>query len=190
MMKLLSAGLAIHKKDSIEEKIQPLFRIVDFWRFHARNYLKLFFYGPLALCTMGFAIENDLKKELLKAAHEVRAKAYAPYSKYYVGAALLTPDGKIFAAPNVENASYGLTCCAERNAVFKAVSEGAREFVAVAISLSGKGMPCGACRQVLNEFNPKMTVFACDEKGNLLKECLLSDLLPDSFGPHNLTSQE
>ena len=93
---------------------------------------------------------------LIAKAVEVRRKAHAPYSKYLVGAALLAKDGRVFVGCNVENASYGLTCCAERNAVFAAVAAGAKKFVAVAVVTANGGSPCGACRQVLREFGPKL----------------------------------
>uniref|UniRef100_A0A832MM38 Cytidine deaminase n=1 Tax=Eiseniibacteriota bacterium TaxID=2212470 RepID=A0A832MM38_UNCEI len=97
----------------------------------------------------------------MAAAERARRTAYAPYSRFPVGAALLAADGRLFLGCNVENASFGLSICAERNAVWKAVSEGAREFVAVAVTAGpGRGAsPCGACRQVLHEFGPGMVVF-------------------------------
>lgn len=124
--------------------------------------------------------------DLLKLAAEAQSNAYAPYSKFRVGAALLSADGSVFTGCNVENASYGLSNCAERTAVFKAVSEGVRAFTAIAISVPGGGSPCGACRQVLNEFNPAMKVYLGDEKGTLVRETTLDALLPDAFGPENL----
>lgn len=125
-------------------------------------------------------------KELLQLASQARNHAYAPYSKFQVGAALLATNGEVFTGCNVENASYGLANCAERTAVFKAVSEGIRTFSAIAISVPGGGSPCGACRQVLNEFNPKLTIYLGDEHGTLIRETLLNELLPDAFGPENL----
>ncbi|MCP5536435.1 MAG: cytidine deaminase [Akkermansiaceae bacterium] len=124
--------------------------------------------------------------ELAKIAAEARASAYAPYSKFDVGAALLAENGAIFTGCNVENASYGLTICAERAAVFKAVSEGVRTFSAIAIAVPGAASPCGACRQVLNEFNPAMKVYLADENGILSRQTTLDVLLPDAFGPENL----
>ena len=124
--------------------------------------------------------------ELLKLAAEARNLAYAPYSKFQVGAALLAENGEVFSGCNVENASYGMTICAERTAVFKAVAAGARSFTAIAISVPGGGSPCGACRQVLNEFSPSLTVYLGDENGQLIRETTLSALLPDAFGPENL----
>ena len=125
-------------------------------------------------------------EELSKVAAEARVSAYAPYSKFQVGAALLTETGEVFTGCNVENASYGLTICAERTAVFKAVSEGVRHFSAIAISVPGGGSPCGACRQVLNEFNPQLPVYLSDETGTIMSTTTLEELLPNAFGPENL----
>ncbi|CUI15937.1 Cytidine deaminase [Candidatus Protochlamydia naegleriophila] len=131
-------------------------------------------------------VSLDAKHRLIRLACEVRKHAYAPYSNYLVGAALLTKEGAIFSGCNVENASYGLTCCAERVAIFKAVSEKALEWLAMAIVTKDGGAPCGACRQVMNEFNSDLLVLLGDEKGNLLREMTLKQLLPDAFGPYNL----
>ncbi|MBF8263084.1 MAG: cytidine deaminase [Parachlamydiales bacterium] len=123
---------------------------------------------------------------LIEKAKDAQKMAYQPYSHYSVGAALLGKSGKVYLGCNVENASYGLTNCAERTAIFKAVSEGEREFEAIAIVTKDGGMPCGACRQVLNEFSPKMEVIAADEHGRIHFQKLLDQLLPDAFGPANL----
>lgn len=119
---------------------------------------------------------------LIAKAKEAREFAYAPYSGFRVGAALLGRSGAIYAGANVENASYGLTVCAERIAVFKAVTSGEMEFDSIAIAGSGKGYiyPCGACLQVLAEFSPQMNVIITDEK-NSYKEYNLSALLPQIF---------
>lgn len=130
--------------------------------------------------------DEKMKQALLQSACEARKKAYAPYSHYFVGSAILTNKGTIFQGSNIENASYGLTCCSERIAVFKAVSEGVTDFIALALVTKGGGFPCGACRQVLNEFSPNMLVFIGDENGNLLHETTLAALLPNAFGPYNL----
>lgn len=132
------------------------------------------------------ALEPWEKQELLSKASEARLKAYAPYSNFFVGAALLGTDGKIYQGANVENASYGVTCCAERVALFKAVTEGTKDFKAIAIVVPGGGSPCGVCRQALNEFSPSLPVILGDEEGNIVSETTLLDLLPDAFGPHNL----
>ena len=126
-------------------------------------------------------------QELLQLASQARNMAYAPYSKFQVGAALLSTDGDVFSGCNVENASYGLSICAERVAIFKAVSEGVKSFSAIAISVPNGGSPCGACRQVLNEFNPNLKIYLGDENGSLIREISLKHLLPDAFGPENLS---
>jgi len=124
-------------------------------------------------------------EQLIALALKARQKAYAPYSHYLVGAALLTASGKVFTGANVENASYGLAICAERTAAVKAVSEGERDFVAIAVATENGGSPCGACRQVLNEFGPDMRVLIADADGKY-QAMRLSELLPASFGPAQL----
>ena len=124
---------------------------------------------------------------LYAAAIDAAAKAYAPYSKFTVGAAVRTRSGRIFCGCNVENASYGLTICAERNAIFQAVAAGEVDIEEVTIytPTSVPAAPCGACRQVLNEFNPDALVRSfCDGDEVLIER--LSVLLPQSFGPKNL----
>ena len=125
-------------------------------------------------------------EELIQKAKQARERAYAPYSKYLVGAALLTKSGEIYTGCNVENASYGLTNCAERTAIFKAVSEGEKEFQAIAIVLDGPvGAPCGACRQVIREFGTEIDVEMANLEGDVKVE-KIKDLLPHSFGPEFL----
>jgi cytidine deaminase len=119
--------------------------------------------------------------ELLAAAVEARDRAYAPYSRFRVGAAVLTADGQVFTGSNTENASYGLSMCAERVAVYHAIAQGARQFVAVAVT-GPDGvltMPCGACRQVLHEFGPAMQVIFPDN--GRLRAVPLAALLPEAF---------
>jgi cytidine deaminase len=133
-------------------------------------------------------MEPSVKIELLTRARAAAEKAYAPYSQFPVGAAVLTADGAIYAGCNVENASYGLTTCAERTAVGAAVSDGQREIVAVAVAAPRQPgtTPCGACRQVLNEFRPadgEMAIILDDTESGLVVS--LDDLLPQSFGPQN-----
>lgn len=121
---------------------------------------------------------------LRDAARKVRENAWAPYSKYHVGAAVLTDSGAIFTGCNVENASYGLTICAERVAMCSAVAEGHRSFRAICISLTGVPVPCGACRQFLMEFSPQLPVLLdnLDAAGSTAPEVvLLSELLPRAF---------
>ena len=122
---------------------------------------------------------------LVQAAIEAATCAYAPYSGYAVGAALLTQDGHIYRGCNVENAAYGSAMCAERTAIFKAVSEGARHFEALAVATVNGGSPCGACRQVMGEFAPHLTVIIADFEGRA-RFTTLAELLPDNFGPENL----
>lgn len=119
---------------------------------------------------------------LMREAVVARKRSHSPYSRFAVGAALLGSSGRVYHGCNVENASFGLTCCAERTAVFKAVSEGERTFVAIAVTArAGHGAPpCGACRQVLAEFAPDLWVHWRDLRGRLLKK-RLSVLLPDQF---------
>lgn len=123
---------------------------------------------------------------LVGMARKVAERAYAPYSKFAVGAALLGESGKIYTGCNVENASYGLTICAERAAVFHAVGQGERCFVAMGLSVPGGGAPCGACRQVLHEFAPDLKLFIGNELGESIREAALSALLPGAFGPIDL----
>ena len=129
---------------------------------------------------------DSIRQQLVQSAVDVRARAYAPYSNFAVGAALLTKSQEIITGTNVENASYGLTNCAERTAVFTAVASGLTEFEAIAISVEAGGAPCGACRQVLNEFAPDLLVLMADARGEVVREMPLSELLPHSFGPENL----
>ena len=122
---------------------------------------------------------------LLAMAISARERSYSPYSGYAVGAALLSVDGRVFQGCNIENASFGLTNCAERTAMFKAISEGATEFTAIAISATGSApWPCGACRQVLNEFAPNIRVLVTWD--GHVEEAPLSMLLPHGFGPKSL----
>ena len=125
-------------------------------------------------------------KELAQLAAQARLQAYAPYSKFRVGAALITNNGKIYTGCNVENASYSMSLCAERVAVCKAVSDGNTSLKAIALSMTDSGPPCGACRQVLHEFNPSIPVYMADESGNISHESILSDLIPNAFGPGNM----
>ncbi len=127
-----------------------------------------------------------VRKKLLEMAKKARENAYAPYSNFKVGAAIITEDGKVFTGANVENASYGLSICAERVALFKAVSEGYRKFKAIAIvaDTDGPVSPCGACRQVLSEFGD-MDVIMANVKGDM-KVMKLSELLPESFTSEDL----
>ena len=124
-------------------------------------------------------------EELIARAALARGFAYAPYSGYKVGAALLAASGRVYLGANVENAVYSLTVCAERVAVFKAISEGEQEFEAIAVVTSNGGSPCGACRQVLREFASHIPVFIANADGDFRRRNV-DELLPDSFGPEYL----
>jgi cytidine deaminase len=134
-------------------------------------------------------LDAAVRQKMITVARNAAANAYCPYSRFHVGAAVLTGRGEIFAGCNVENASYGLTICAERNAIFQAVTQGEGPLVirvvVVFTPTSEPTAPCGACRQVINEFGPDAEVFSvCD--GPLVVTRHLSELLPGAFGPSNL----
>jgi cytidine deaminase len=124
------------------------------------------------------------KRDLVRAAAQARQRAVAPYSRFKVGAALLTRAGEIVTGANVESASYGLTCCAERVALFNALTAGQRDFVAVAVVARAPGgpMPCGACRQLLAEYAPHAAVWVADSRAlATIKEFSVRELLPSAF---------
>jgi len=126
-------------------------------------------------------------RRLTKAAKVAAKGSYSPYSKFRVGAAILTGSGKVFTGANIENASYGLCNCAERTAIFTAAAQGERRIRAVAVYTPTQTatMPCGACRQVINEFGPDALIIStCDGKERV--ETTLDQLLPRAFGPKNL----
>ncbi len=126
-------------------------------------------------------------RELVEAAKKARLHAYSPYSGVKIGAAVLTSDGTIYTGANIENASYGLSCCAERAAIFKAVSEGERRILAIAVVGKSEDFtkPCGACRQVMVEFNPKMKVLRRGVDG-FSEDGTAGALLPAHFNPPEL----
>lgn len=130
---------------------------------------------------------KEAAASLIEGARLAREKAYVPYSEFKVGAAVLSADGRVFTACNVENSSYGLSICAERAAVFKAVSEGARELLGVAIIADSPDpvTPCGACRQVLSEFGLRMEVTMANLEG-LVSRARLDELLPGGFNARQL----
>jgi len=128
------------------------------------------------------------KQVLIHKAHLAQELAYSPYSKYAVGAALLTRGGDIYTGCNVENAVFPLTLCAERVAVFKAVSDGKMDFNAIAVVTRNGGTPCGSCRQVLREFGQDIIILVANEKEELSLETTLGELLPHSFGPEDVAS--
>lgn len=131
-------------------------------------------------------LTEETIRNLIGAARAARQNAYAPYSRYQVGAALLTGQGRVFTGVNVENAAFPVCICAERTAVFKAVSEGERTFTALAVVTSNGGAPCGSCRQVLAEFNLDLPVLIADEGGRITLQTTVRALLPFSFGPQDI----
>jgi cytidine deaminase len=131
-------------------------------------------------------LNEAIRRELIELACQARKKAYAPYSQYQVGAVLLTASGRHFTGCNVESAAYPTTMCAERVAIYKAVSEGEREFLAVAVVTDNGGSPCGSCRQVMAEFGLETVVLIADTAGQLRSEKTVAELLPGAFGPAHL----
>ncbi|MBI5953067.1 MAG: cytidine deaminase [Chloroflexi bacterium] len=131
-------------------------------------------------------LTNEERQSLIDLANEARKLAYAPYSKYRVGAALRTKSGRIFTGVNVENAVYPHTMCAERVAIFKAVSEGETEFEVIVVATDNGGSPCGGCRQVMAEFGLDIVVVIADGSGTLKQEMTVAQLLPQAFTPADL----
>jgi len=131
-------------------------------------------------------INDKERQSLIELAVEARKKAYAPYSKYRVGAALRTKSGRIYTGVNIENAAYPHTMCAERVAIFKAVSEGETGFEAISVVTNNGGSPCGGCRQVLAEFGLDTVVLIANGDGKLIKEMTVKELLPEAFTPEHL----
>ena len=130
--------------------------------------------------------ETELYPSLIDAALQVRQRAYAPYSHYKVGAALLTASGQVYLGCNVENAAYPTSMCAERVAIYKAVSEGEQQFTAIVVATENGGTPCGSCRQVLAEFGLDTVVLIVDGQGVVRQETTVRVLLPGAFGPEDL----
>ncbi len=131
-------------------------------------------------------LDNQTLQEMKTRAKSVCEKAYAPYSKFQVGAVVLTEDGQMFEGCNVENASYGLTICAERNAIFQMVARAKRKIMAIVIytPTNEPTAPCGACRQVINEFGPNARVISiCDGQAEIVSS--MKEMLPLAFGPEN-----
>lgn len=131
-------------------------------------------------------LTGDERRLLIDLANEARRRAYAPYSNYLVGAALRTRSGRIFTGCNVENAAYPTSMCAERVAIYKAVSEGEKEFEVIAVVTSNGGTPCGGCRQVMAEFGLDTLVLIADGEGKLVQETTVAGLLPGAFTPRDL----
>ena len=134
-------------------------------------------------------LTNEERHFLIDLALEARRRAYAPYSHYPVGAALRTKSGKVFTGVNVENAAYPTGICAERAAVFTAVTAGEREFEVIAVVTANGGTPCGSCRQVLAEFGLDTVVLIADGEGELVQETTVGDLLPGAFAPGSLVPE-
>ena len=126
------------------------------------------------------------RQSLIDLANETRKYSYAPYSHYPVGAALRTKTGRVYTGVNIENAAYPTGTCAERVAIFKAVSEGEREFDVIAVVTNNGGSPCGSCRQVMAEFGLDTIVWLADGNGKLVEETTVNELLPGAFQPHHL----
>jgi cytidine deaminase len=135
---------------------------------------------------MSEKLSSEMREQLIEAAKQARQWAYAPYSHYLVGAAVLTSSGRIYDGINIENAAYPATICAERVALFKAVSEGERQFIALAVVTNNGGTPCGICRQVLAEFGLDTTILVADDSGEVKLEVSLNELLPLAFGADKL----
>lgn len=131
-------------------------------------------------------LNDETRKQLIELAAHARRWSYSPYSHYAVGAALLTHSGKIYDGVNIENSAYPTTICAERVAVFKAVSEGERNFEAIAVVTANGGSPCGSCRQVLAEFGLDTVVIVADQEGNVTMEMTVGEMLPGAFTPESL----
>jgi len=135
---------------------------------------------------MKMEMDIESKISLIKIANQSRKWAHVPYSNYPVGAAVLTESGKIYDGVNIENAAFPVTICAERVAIFKAVSNGETDLKAIAVVTKNGGMPCGSCRQVMAEFNPDLLVIVADENEKIVAEKRLSDLLPGAFRSDSL----
>ena len=131
-------------------------------------------------------LTDEERRALLELANEARRRAYAPYSNYPVGAVLRTKSGRLFTGCNVENAAYPTVMCAERVAIFKAVSEGEKEFEIIAVATSNGGSPCGSCRQVMAEFGLDTVVLIGDGEGRLVQETTVGELLPGAFTPKDM----
>ena len=132
------------------------------------------------------SLSEQEKQSLVDLANTARQRAYAPYSHYPVGASLRTKTGRIFTGVNVENAAYPQTMCAERIAIFKAVSEGEKEFEVITVVTDNGGSPCGGCRQVIAEFGLDTIVILADGNGRIVKEMTVKELLPEAFTPEHL----
>jgi cytidine deaminase len=135
------------------------------------------------------SLTPEEKRSLVDLANTARQRAYVPYSNYAVGSALRTKTGRVYTGVNVENAAYPQTMCAERVAIFKAVSEGEKEFEVIAVVTDNGGSPCGGCRQVMAEFGLNTAVILADGNGTIVKETTVQELLPDAFTPEHLENK-
>jgi cytidine deaminase len=131
-------------------------------------------------------LTSEDQRNLISAAQDARQWAYAPYSQYLVGAALLAESGKVYTGVNIENAAYPATMCAERVAVFRAITEGEKQFQAIAVVTDNGGSPCGICRQVMAEFGLETVVLIADKDGNVVQQTSVAGLLPNAFTPASL----
>ena len=135
------------------------------------------------------SLTKQEKQALIDLANTARQRAYVPYSNYPVGSSLRTKTGRIFTGVNIENAAYPQTMCAERVAIFKAVSEGEKEFEVITVVTNNGGSPCGGCRQVMAEFGLDTIILLADGNGKLVKQTTVRELLPDAFTPEQLGKQ-
>ena len=135
------------------------------------------------------SLTRQEKQALIDLANTARQRAYAPYSNYPVGAALRTKTGRLYTGVNVENAAYPQTMCAERVAIFKAVSEGEKEFEVITVVTDNGGSPCGGCRQLMAEFGLYTMVNLAYANGKLIKQTTVKELLPDAFTPDRLNNR-
>ncbi len=131
-------------------------------------------------------LTDEERRALVELANEARRRAYTPYSNFPVGAALRARSGRIFTGCNIENAAYPASMCAERVAIFKAVSEGEKEFDVITVVTPTGGTPCGSCRQVMAEFGLDTVVLVADGEGRLVQETTVAGLLPGAFTPKDL----
>lgn len=140
--------------------------------------------------SLAFTYPSSAATNLLKQALEIRSRAYAPYSQFLVGAAILCADGEIICGCNVENASYGATVCAERAAACTAISMDQRDWIAIAVASVGGVTPCGICRQFLAEFNPHLPILLIDVESGKEQQFTIEQLLPSQFSRRQLPSQQ
>ena len=131
-------------------------------------------------------MEENLRQKLIDLAIAARQWAYAPYSHYAVGAVVLTDSGKVYDGANIENSAYPTSICAERVAIFKAVSEGERRFKTIVVATENGGTPCGSCRQVMAEFGIEAEVLVVNTRGEIVMETSVDKLLPGAFSPADL----